>query len=105
MQLIIKKLFIILTFIITFVLNQSNSFAFKENSFDDFGIISIMYHRFNENKYPSTNIEMDIFRKQLEIIENEGIKFVHPKNLSRTSLRKNWKEKFFYCRRWIAIFL
>ena len=54
-----------------------------------------MYHRFNENKYPSTNIEMDIFRKQLEIIENEGIKFVHPKNLSRTSLRKNWKEKFF----------
>ena len=42
-------------------------------------LISIMYHRFNESKYPSTNIQLDIFKKQLEIIENEGIKFIHPK--------------------------
>ena len=38
-----------------------------------------MYHRFNENKYPSTNIQLDIFKKQLQIIEDEGIEFVHPK--------------------------
>ncbi len=37
-----------------------------------------MYHRFNEHKYPSTNIQLDIFKKQLEIIEKEGIKFIHP---------------------------
>jgi len=46
---------------------------------DDFGIIGLMYHRFNENKYPSTNIKMDDFKKQLEIIEKENIKFINPK--------------------------
>ena len=30
---------------------------------NDKGIVSIMYHRFNETKYPSTNIQMDIFKK------------------------------------------
>ena len=45
---------------------------------DDQGVLSIMYHRFGESKYPSTNIQLDIFNKQLEIIEDEGIKFIHP---------------------------
>jgi hypothetical protein len=26
----------------------------------------LMYHRFNENKYPSTNIQMDIFKEQMK---------------------------------------
>ena len=39
-----------------------------------------MYHRFEESKYPSTNIQLDVFKKQLKIIEDEGIKFIHPKN-------------------------
>ena len=47
-----------------------------------------MYHRFNENKYPSTNIELDVFREQLKIIEDEGIKFIHPKNFEN-SLSQN----------------
>ena len=51
-----------------------------------------MYHRFNESKYPSTNIQMDIFKKQLEIIENEGIRFVHPKDLEH-SLSHNKDER------------
>ncbi len=38
-----------------------------------------MYHRFDEAKYPSTNIQMDIFKKQIEIIENSKIKFINPK--------------------------
>ena len=29
----------------------------------------LMYHRFNENKYPSTNIKMEIFKKQIELIK------------------------------------
>ena len=28
----------------------------------DSGVLSLMYHRFNENKYPSTNIRMEIFQ-------------------------------------------
>jgi len=38
-----------------------------------------MYHRFNENKYPSTNIQMDIFKKQIEIIKSNNFKFDNPK--------------------------
>ena len=39
-----------------------------------------MYHRFNENKYPSTNIQMDIFEKQMEIIKEQNYEFYDPKN-------------------------
>ena len=39
-----------------------------------------MYHRFNENKYPSTNIRMDIFEKQMEIIKEHNYEFYDPKN-------------------------
>ena len=78
-QLIIKKLLIISIFIISFQVNQSILFAEKKFTFDDFGLISIMYHRFDESKYPSTNIQMDVFKKQLDIITSEGIKFIHKK--------------------------
>ena len=59
---------------------------------DDFGIISLMYHRFEENKYPSTNIKINNFKKQLEIIENSGIEFVNPKNFE-ISLKENKKKR------------
>ena len=39
-----------------------------------------MYHRFNESKYPSTNIQMDIFKKQIEIIKKSGFDFYNPKD-------------------------
>ena len=32
-----------------------------------------MYHRFNENKYPSTNIKNEVFVEHLSQIENLGI--------------------------------
>ena len=51
-----------------------------------------MYHRFNEKKYPSTNIEIDVFNEQLKIIEKEKIKFIHPKNFEK-SLSQNKKER------------
>ena len=47
-----------------------------------------MYHRFGESKYPSTNIQLDIFEEQLKIIQNEGIKFIHPQNFEE-NLRNN----------------
>ena len=43
-----------------------------------------MYHRFNENKYPSTNIQLDVFKKQLKVIEEEGITFIHPKDFKKS---------------------
>ena len=37
-----------------------------------------MYHRFNENKYPSTNIQMDIFKNHIEIIKKNNFEFYNP---------------------------
>tara|TARA_B100000674_G_C37781400_1_gene887359 strand:+ start:23 stop:1069 length:1047 start_codon:yes stop_codon:yes gene_type:complete len=88
----IKKFFIISTLIIAFETNQSKVFAANDYNFNDYGLISIMYHRFNENKYPSTNIKMDIFKQQLEVIENENIKFIHPDNF-KTSLAQDKKNR------------
>jgi peptidoglycan/xylan/chitin deacetylase (PgdA/CDA1 family) len=34
-----------------------------------------MYHRFDENKYPSTNIKMEVFVKQIAMIKNANYEF------------------------------
>ena len=39
-----------------------------------------MYHRFNESEYPSTNIQMDIFKQHIQIIKNSGFKLHNPYN-------------------------
>ena len=46
---------------------------------DDFGIISLMYHRFEENKYPSTNIRIKEFISHIKILEDSKIRFINPK--------------------------
>ena len=51
-----------------------------------------MYHRFEENKYPSTNIKILDFKKQLEIINNKNIKFINAKNFEN-ELKKNKKQR------------
>ena len=33
------------------------------------GILALMYHRFEENKYPSTNIKINDFKKHINIIQ------------------------------------
>jgi len=38
-----------------------------------------MYHRFNETKYPSTNIQMKIFKEHMSLIKDSGFSFLHPK--------------------------
>ena len=38
-----------------------------------------MYHRFNEKKYPSTNIQMDIFEQHINIVRSSGYDFLDPK--------------------------
>ena len=83
-----KKTLPLVASIISFVIYQllfltnSNS---EENNIKyytkDNGVLSIMYHRFNENKYPSTNIKMEIFQKHLKIIQELNYEFYNPKLL------------------------
>ncbi len=65
-----------------FLLNV-NSKA-EENNFKQYskdqGVLSIMYHRFDENKYPSTSIQMDIFIKHMQLIKDLNYEFIHPEN-------------------------
>ena len=55
---------------------QENNVKYFSN---DEGVLSIMYHRFNEFKYPSTNISMDVFKKHVELIFSANLSFYHPK--------------------------
>ena len=72
----IIRLFILLFFLtINFKAEENN---IKQYSNDE-GVLSIMYHRFNENKYPSTNIKMDIFIKHIQLIKKLNYEFIHPK--------------------------
>ena len=59
----------------------------------DEGVVSIMYHRFNESKYPSTNIQIDIFKEHLKLIKDSKFNFVHPKDFEKNfNLPKKNKE-------------
>jgi len=71
----IIKLFIVIFFMTTNSKAEKNNI--KQYSKDE-GILSIMYHRFNENKYPSTNIQMNMFLKQIQLIKDLNYEFIHP---------------------------
>ena len=38
-----------------------------------------MYHRFEENKYPSTNIKIDAFKNHIKIIKDNNFQFLNPR--------------------------
>ena len=59
---------------------------------DDFGIISLMYHRFEENKYPSTNIKLKDFKEHIKIIEKNNINFINPDNFENELKNKNQRK-------------
>ena len=61
------------------------------DTLDDKGVIVLMYHRFEENKYPSTNIKIADFVKHLDLIKNNNFKFINA-NEFKASL-KNEKDK------------
>jgi len=61
---------------------------------NDSGILSLMYHRFNESKYPSTNIQMDVFEKHINSIKSSGYKFLNPKTLPKIFLEEKLEKKF-----------
>ena len=60
---------------------------------DDNGILSLMYHRFNENKYPSTNIKMNIFDEHMKMIKELNYNFYDPKLFEKEfDIKKNDKK-------------
>ena len=76
----IISLFIFILFIFTDSISDENNIKYYSG---DEGILSLMYHRFNEHKYPSTNIQMDVFKKQMQIIKNSNYIFSNPKNFEK----------------------
>ena len=90
---------IIKLFIIFFLLStnsKSEDYNIKQYSGDE-GVLSIMYHRFNENKYPSTNIKIDIFEKHINIIKNSDYNFHNPNNFDEQFNKpKSKKEKKYF---------
>jgi len=89
----IDKKFIIYTLILLLVL-ISKSFGVNINNLNTKnGVITLMYHRFEENKYPSTNIKKEIFLKHLNEINNLDIEFItFPKfeEIIETDINKNY---------------
>jgi peptidoglycan/xylan/chitin deacetylase (PgdA/CDA1 family) len=71
----ITKLFILL---FLFTINSKAEENNIKHYSKDMGILSLMYHRFNEPKYPSTNIQMDIFKNQIQIIKEKNYVFYNP---------------------------
>jgi len=93
MQFIIKKSLIIYLFFIALLSFDNKLYSNATlNHIEDFGLISLMYHRFDENKYPSTNIKISDFKKQLEIIQKSNIKFINPKDFKK-ELTHNKKQR------------
>tara|TARA_X000001036_G_scaffold193077_1_gene182074 strand:+ start:240 stop:1289 length:1050 start_codon:yes stop_codon:yes gene_type:complete len=63
-----------------FFLNAYAETVNKKYEPNEKGILALMYHRFEENKYPSTNIKIDVFKKHLNIIKENNISILNPKN-------------------------
>jgi peptidoglycan/xylan/chitin deacetylase (PgdA/CDA1 family) len=73
------------------LLSISKSFAINFDT--KAGITALMYHRFNENKYPSTNIKNEVFLEQLKEIENLKVEFINYKKfeeLMKTKIDQNY---------------
>ncbi|MDC0426766.1 polysaccharide deacetylase family protein [Pelagibacteraceae bacterium] len=63
------------------------------DNIDDKGIIVLMYHRFEENKYPSTNIKIADFVKHLNLIKKNQLQFIHPNDFETSLLNKKKDKK------------
>ena len=69
-----------------------------------------MYHRFDENKYPSTNVKMEVFKNQIKIIKEKKLDFINldefnnqynnPKNKKKILLTIDDAFTSFYERAW-----
>jgi len=76
----IISLFIFVLFINVNSNSDENNIKYYSN---DEGILSLMYHRFNESKYPSTNIQMKVFKDQIKMIKNSNYNFYNPNQFKK----------------------
>jgi len=76
---LITKIFI---FFIIF-LNVKAEVVNKKYFKDEKGILAVMYHRFEENKYLFTNIKLDIFKKHINLIKENNLSFYKPSEFSK----------------------
>ena len=76
---LITKVFIFFTIF----LNVKAEVVNKKYYEDEQGILAIMYHRFEENKYPSTNIRLDMFKKHINLIKENNLNFYNPGEFSK----------------------
>ena len=70
----------------------NNSYS-EEKSIDDYGILSIMYHRFEENKYPSTNIKLEDFKSHINLISEKKYTFISHSQFEKFIKEKNLEKK------------
>ena len=52
-----------------------------------------MYHRFDENKYPSTNIKIEDFKAHIDLIKNSNIEFISHKEFEDSINKSNSTKK------------
>ncbi|MBO6486081.1 MAG: polysaccharide deacetylase family protein [Pelagibacteraceae bacterium] len=52
-----------------------------------------MYHRFDENKYPSTNIKLDDFKSHINLIENSEFEFISHEQFEDSIKKNNLSKK------------
>jgi len=88
-QSIIKKSLIIYLFFV-FIPHASLSIS---TNIEDKGVIVLMYHRFEENKYPSTNIKIADFREQIFLIKKNGFNFIEANNFENNLMNLKDKKK------------
>jgi len=89
----IDKKFIISVLVLLLLLTSKSLSEIINNLNTKAGIITLMYHRFNENKYPSTNIKNEVFLKHLEEIDKFEIEFIDFnkfKKVIKSNISKNY---------------
>ena len=85
------KLIIILLLISETSAEENNLKKFE----NDPGILAVMYHRFDEFKYPSTNIGMKEFKKHIELVNKFNFEFINAKNFRKEILNIDKKKRFY----------
>ena len=62
---------------------------------DEPGVISLMYHRVGEGKYPSTNVSTEMFKQHLEAIKASGLSYIEPEKFKNQILEgKTFSKRF-----------
>ena len=88
---LITKVFIFFIIFLNVKAEVVNKKYFKNEQ----GVLAIMYHRFEENKYPSTNIRLDVFKKHINLIKENNLNFYNLANFQKILMRLRNKKKFY----------